>query len=48
MKDHAAVETILRNILIMISVRECWFWENMDVIWMKKDVWDLYILRSII
>ena len=31
MKDHAAVETILGDILIMASVREHWFWKNMNV-----------------
>ena len=48
MKNHTVVETILRSTLIMISVKECWFWKNMNVIWMKKNAWDLYVPRSII
>ena len=48
MEDHTAVETILGDALIMVSVKECWSWKDMDVAWVEKDAWDLYVPRSII
>ena len=48
MKDHTAVETILGGALIMIPVKECWSWKDMDVARVEEDAWDLYVLRSII